>query len=113
MNGRSVGAIAMAACMIVAMTGTALAQSNTMQKIRYGEIVGLSQVIVEVQRSRTGSTVGATAGAVAGYALASRGDRWLGGLLGGVLGGAAGGAVDRAARKIEPNWLSASEPPPS
>jgi outer membrane lipoprotein SlyB len=99
MNGRSVGAIAMAACMIVAMTGTAVAQSNTMQKIRYGEVVSVEETVVEVKARGSGAQLGATLGAVAGYALGGGRDRWRGGLLGGVLGGAAGKASDRRARK--------------
>lgn len=99
MNRRSVGAIAMAACMIVVMTGTAVAQSNAMQKIRYGEVVSVEETVVEVKAGGSGAQVGATVGAVAGYALVGGRDRWLGGLLGGVLGGAAGKASDRRARK--------------
>ena len=99
MNGRSVGAIAVAACVIVAMTGTTVAQSNTMQKIRYGEILSVDATVVEVKAGGSGAQVGATVGAVAGYALVDGRDRWLGGLLGGVLGGAAGKASDRRARK--------------
>jgi outer membrane lipoprotein SlyB len=99
MNGRSVGAIAVAACMIVVMAGPAVAQSNTMQKIRYGEILSVDATVVEVKAGGSGAQVGATVGAVAGYALVDGRDRWLGGLLGGVLGGAAGKASDRRARK--------------
>jgi len=99
MTGRSVGKTALAACLIVAMAGTALAQSNVMQKIRYGEVVSVDETIVEVKAGGSGAQVGATIGAVAGYALTDGRDRWLGGLLGGVLGGAAGKAADRGRRK--------------
>ena len=59
----------------------------------------MEKTTVKGRPSTTGTQVGATAGAVAGYALASSGDRWLGGLLGGVLGGAAGRAADKKASK--------------
>jgi outer membrane lipoprotein SlyB len=74
-------------------------QGNVAQSVRYGEVISLRKVKYRDPSTGTGSRVGATAGAVAGYALASRGDRWLGGLLGGVIGGAAGGAVERAGKK--------------
>jgi len=77
----------------------ALAQANTVQNIRYGEIIAMSQGMVKTQSDGTGATVGATAGAVAGYALVGGRDRWLGGLLGGVLGGAAGKGIEKASRK--------------
>ena len=99
MNGRSVRSIALAACLIAVMTGTAVAQSSVVQKIRYGEVVSVEATVVEVKTAGSGGQVGATIGAVAGYALTDGRDRWLGGLLGGVLGGAAGKAADRRARK--------------
>jgi len=77
----------------------AQAQANTMQTIRYGKIIAVTQATVKTQSDGTGTTVGATAGAVAGYALVGGRDRWLGGLLGGVLGGAAGKGIEKAARK--------------
>jgi outer membrane lipoprotein SlyB len=99
MSRRALASSLLALAVVFVGVTPVLAQAGSMQKIRYGEIVAMSQVMVQVQGSRTGSTVGATAGAVAGYALADYGDRWLGGLLGGVLGGAAGNAVDKASRK--------------
>jgi len=99
MSSRSFGLIAMAACMIIVMTGAAVAQPNTVQKIRYGEILSVDEAVVEVNAGGSGAQVGATVGAVAGYALVDGRDRWLGSLLGGVLGGAAGKASDKRARK--------------
>ncbi len=77
----------------------AQAQASTVQKIRYGKVIAVTQAMVKTQSDGTGATVGATAGAVAGYALVGGRDRWLGGLLGGVLGGAAGKGIEKAARK--------------
>jgi len=82
-----------------ALTSPAAAQANVAQTIRYGEVIAVDETVVKLKPTGTGATVGATAGAVAGYALADRGDRWLGGLLGGVLGGAAGKAAEGASRK--------------
>jgi outer membrane lipoprotein SlyB len=96
---RSVGRTALAVCLIGVMGGTVVAQSNVMQKIRYGEVLSAEETIVEVKTAGSGAQVGATVGAVAGYALADGRDRWLGGLLGGVLGGAAGKAASNRARK--------------
>lgn len=75
----------------------ALGQANVMQRIQYGQVVSAEPVIVKSQPSGSGARVGSTVGAVAGYALADRGDRWLGGLLGGVVGGALGHAAEQAA----------------
>jgi outer membrane lipoprotein SlyB len=74
-------------------------QGNVAQNVRYGEVVSLRKVKYRDPTTGTGARVGATAGAVAGYALAGRGDRWVGGLLGGLVGGAAGGAIERAGKK--------------
>jgi outer membrane lipoprotein SlyB len=81
------------------VTGGAFAQEGVQQTIRYAQVMSMEKTTVKVRPSTTGTQVGATAGAVAGYALASSGDRWLGGLLGGVLGGAAGRAADKRASK--------------
>jgi len=78
---------------------TAEAQSGTVQTIRYGEVVSAERVTIRDQPTGRGAQTGATVGAIAGYALADRGDRWLGGLLGGALGAAAGHAGERAASK--------------
>lgn len=79
------------------------AQSGTMQRIQYGEVISAQQGIVRDQATGRGAQTGATVGAIAGYALADRGDRWIGGLLGGVLGGAAGHAAEKSAKK-RPGW---------
>ena len=87
----------------VAAARPARAQSNTMQRIRYGEVVTAEQVIVRDRATGRGAQTGATVGAIAGYALADRGDRWIGSLLGGALGGAAGHAAEKSAKK-RPGW---------
>ncbi len=79
------------------------AQSGTMQRIQYGEVVSAQQVVIRDQATGRGAQTGATVGAIAGYALADRGDRWIGSLLGGVLGGAAGHGAEKAANK-RPGW---------
>ena len=84
---------------LLGAAGSARAQSNVAQSIRYGEIVSMDKTIIEVRSDNTGAQVGSTVGAVAGYALASGRDRWLGALVGGVLGGASGRAADKAGRK--------------
>lgn len=94
---------------IVALVGTfapspeAEAQSQTMQKILYGEIVSAERVTIQNRPTGRGSQAGSTVGAVAGYALADGRDRWLGALVGGVLGGAAGNAAEKAKKK-RPGW---------
>lgn len=79
------------------------AQTGTMQRILYGEVVSATQGIVEDQATGRGAQTGATVGAIAGYALADHGDRWIGSLLGGALGGAAGHAAEKSAKK-KPGW---------
>jgi len=79
------------------------AQTGTMQRILYGEVVSATQGIVKDQATGRGAQTGATVGAIAGYALADSGDRWIGSLLGGVLGGAAGHAAEKSAKK-RPGW---------
>jgi outer membrane lipoprotein SlyB len=81
----------------------AAAQSRTVQRILYGEVVSAERVVIEDRATGRGAQTGATVGAIAGYALADRGDRWLGSLLGGALGGAAGHAAERSAKK-KPGW---------
>ena len=84
-------------------TPTADAQSQTMQRILYGEIVSAERITIRDAPTGRGAQAGSTVGAVAGYALADGRDRWLGALVGGVLGGAAGNAAERAKKK-RPGW---------
>jgi outer membrane lipoprotein SlyB len=84
-------------------TSTADAQSQTMQRILYGEILSAERITIRDRPTGRGAQSGSTIGAVAGYALADRGDRWLGALVGGVLGGAAGNAAEKAKKK-KPGW---------
>jgi len=79
------------------------AQSGTMQRIQYGEVVSAEQTIVRDRATGRGAQTGATVGAIAGYALADGDDRWIGSLLGGALGGAAGHAAEKSAKK-RPGW---------
>jgi outer membrane lipoprotein SlyB len=79
------------------------AQSQTMQKILYGEIVSAERITIQDRPTGRGAQTGSTVGAVAGYALADGRDRWLGALVGGVLGGAAGNAAEKAKKK-KPGW---------
>jgi len=79
------------------------AQSQTMQRILYGEILSAERITIRDRPTGRGAQSGSTIGAVAGYALADRGDRWLGALVGGVLGGAAGNAAEKAKKK-KPGW---------
>ena len=82
---------------------TADAQSQTMQRILYGEIVSAERITIRDRPTGRGSQTGSTIGAVAGYALVDGRDRWLGALVGGVLGGAAGNAAEKA-KKRKPGW---------
>jgi outer membrane lipoprotein SlyB len=84
-------------------TPLADAQSQTMQRILYGEVVSAERITIRDAPTGRGAQAGSTIGAVAGYALADRGDRWLGALVGGVLGGAAGNAAEKAKKK-KPGW---------
>ena len=81
----------------------AAAQSQTMQRILYGEILSAERITIRDQATGRGAQAGSTVGAVAGYALAGGRDRWLGALVGGVLGGAAGNAAEKAKKK-KPGW---------
>jgi len=99
MSGRWAARATLAACIVLSMIGTAAAQANVQQKIRYGTITAVEETVIEVQGGGSGGQAGATVGAVAGYALADGRDRWLGALVGGVLGGAAGRSASKAARK--------------
>jgi len=107
-RGRSPGpalvlAVVVVAGAIVIPAPTAGAQSATMQKILYGEVVSAERVVIQDKATGRGAQTGATVGAIAGYALADRGDRWLGALLGGALGSAGGHAAERAGKK-KPGW---------
>jgi outer membrane lipoprotein SlyB len=82
---------------------TSDAQSQTMQRILYGEIVSAERITIQDRPTGRGAQSGSTIGAVAGYALADGRDRWLGALVGGVLGGAAGNAAEKAKKK-KPGW---------
>ena len=84
-------------------TPPADAQSQTMQRILYGEIVSAERITIRDRPTGRGAQTGSTIGAVAGYALADGRDRWLGALVGGVLGGAAGNAAEKAKKK-KPGW---------
>jgi len=99
--------ILMAAVVAVAiasvLASTAEAQSQTMQRILYGEILSAERITIRDRPTGRGAQSGSTIGAVAGYALADRGDRWLGALVGGVLGRAAGNAAEKAKKK-KPGW---------
>ena len=79
------------------------AQSQTMQRILYGEILSAERITIRDRPTGRGAQTGSTIGAVAGYALADGRDRWLGALVGGVLGGAAGNAAEKAKKK-KPGW---------
>jgi len=79
------------------------AQSQTMQRILYGEILSVERITIRDRPTGRGAQTGSTIGAVAGYALADGRDRWLGALVGGVLGGAAGNAAEKAKKK-KPGW---------
>ena len=79
------------------------AQSQSMQRILYGEIVSAERITIRDRPTGRGAQAGSTVGAVAGYALADGRDRWLGALVGGVLGGAAGNAAEKAKKK-KPGW---------
>jgi outer membrane lipoprotein SlyB len=84
-------------------SSTAEAQSQTMQRILYGEVVSAERITIRDRPTGRGAQTGSTVGAVAGYALADGRDRWLGALVGGVLGGAAGNAAEKAKKK-KPGW---------
>ena len=112
MNGRKMWRvqapwIVLAAIVFVAVvsipTPPADAQSQTMQRILYGEIVSAERITIRDRPTGRGAQTGSTVGAVAGYALADGRDRWLGALVGGVLGGAAGNAAEKAKKK-KPGW---------
>ena len=96
-----------AAVVIVAIaslpTRSAESQSQTMQRILYGEVVSAERITIRDAPTGRGAQAGSTVGAVAGYALADGRDRWLGALVGGVLGGAAGNAAEKAKKK-KPGW---------
>jgi outer membrane lipoprotein SlyB len=84
-------------------TPMADAQSQTLQRILYGEVLSAERITIQDRPTGRGAQAGSTVGAVAGYALADGRDRWLGALVGGVLGGAAGNAAEKAKKK-KPGW---------
>jgi len=84
-------------------TPPADAQSQTMQRILYGEVLSAERITIRDRPTGRGAQTGSTVGAVAGYALADGRNRWLGALVGGVLGGAAGNAAEKAKKK-KPGW---------
>jgi outer membrane lipoprotein SlyB len=96
-------AAAIVALIVVVQTAPADAQSQTMQRILYGEVVSAERITIRDRPTGRGAQAGSTVGAVAGYALADGRDRWLGALVGGVLGGAAGNAAEKSKKK-KPGW---------
>ena len=78
--------VAVAATIALMPTSPAEAQSQTMQRILYGEVVSAERITIRDAPTGRGAQAGSTIGAVAGYALADGRDRWLGALVGGVLG---------------------------
>lgn len=99
-----VSLLIVAALVVVVMPApTSDAQSQTMQRILYGEIVSAERITIRDRPTGRGAQTGSTVGAVAGYALADGRDRWLGALVGGVLGGAAGNAAEKS-KKRKPGW---------
>ena len=95
--------VAVAATIAFVPTPPAEAQSQTMQRILYGEVVSAERITIRDAPTGRGAQAGSTIGAVAGYALADGRDRWLGALVGGVLGGAAGNSAEKAKKK-KPGW---------
>jgi len=98
MRGATV-VLALVGLAAISFTTPTVAQSGNVQKIRYGQITGVRQVVIEIPPTGRSGQTGATVGAIAGYALADGRDRWLGSLLGGAIGGAAGRSAGKAARK--------------
>jgi outer membrane lipoprotein SlyB len=94
---------AVSAAVVFMPTPPACAQSQTMQRILYGEVVSAERITIRDAPTGRGAQAGSTVGAVAGYALADGRDRWVGALVGGVLGGAAGNAAEKAKKK-RPGW---------
>ena len=86
------------------------AQSQTMQRILYGEVVSAERITIRDAPTGRGAQAGSTVGAVAGYALADGRDRWLGALVGGVLGGAAGNAAAGQPADVE-HHVALFDPP--
>jgi outer membrane lipoprotein SlyB len=101
-SGWALAAI-LAASAVWIQASPAEAQSQTLQRILYGEIVSAERITIQDRPTGRGAQAGSTVGAVAGYALADGRDRWLGALVGGVLGGAAGNAAEKAKKK-KPGW---------
>ena len=99
--------VVLAAVVLVAAASmqapTADAQSQTMQRILYGEVLSAERITIRDRPTGRGAQTGSTIGAVAGYALADGRDSWLGALVGGVLGGAAGNAAEKSKKK-KPGW---------
>lgn len=91
-------AVAAAGCAALLALPT-FAQSNVVQKVSYGEVLDVREVLVTDKPTGTGARVGSTVGSVSGYALAKRGNRWLGALAGGAIGGAAGHGIEKASKK--------------
>jgi len=95
--------LAVLVTMALMPSSPAEAQSQTMQRILYGEVVSAERITIRDRPTGRGAQAGSTVGAVAGYALADGRDGWLGALVGGVLGGAAGNAAEKAKKK-KPGW---------
>jgi len=90
------GSLILALVLSCGLGGIAHAQGGP-QTVRYGTVLMKEPTTIRVQSSGAGTRSGSTIGAVAGYALADRGDRWLGSLVGGALGGLAGRSADKKA----------------
>jgi len=106
-RGHRLSAVVRMAILLLGVVGLGsadvVAQSQTMQSIRYGEVVSAEQITIRDQPTGRGAQTGATVGAIAGYALADGRDRWLGAVLGGALGSAGGRAAEKA-KKTRPGW---------
>lgn len=74
-------------------------QAQSLQSVRFGQVVSVRAVTVDGTQSGLGAVAGAVAGGVAGSSVGGKREGLAVGVIGAVLGGALGNAIERSATK--------------
>ncbi|MEZ5448092.1 MAG: glycine zipper 2TM domain-containing protein [Thiolinea sp.] len=71
------------------------ASTGVLQEVKFGEVLGVRNIIIEQNSTETGQAAGGIIGAVAGSEVGKGKGRIVGGVVGAVAGSAIGSVVDR------------------
>lgn len=70
-------------------------QAGTLQKVQYGTVTSVRNVLIENEQSGVGTAAGGIIGGVAGSEIGEGKGRVVGSVLGSVLGGVVGSKIDK------------------